>query len=157
MFSKSCEYGIRAVIIICENSKQGLVINVKEICSETNVPEQYLAKILQKLSRKKVISSIKGPKGGFFLDKQQQKLKLIDLVQAIDGDELFVGCGLGLQECSEITPCPLHKYIKTIRHDLKYMLQITTIGKLAKDVKKQLLREMRMSSTEKEILPKGTN
>ena len=136
MFSKSCEYGIRAVIFICEKSKQELKVNVKEISLEADVPEQYLAKVLQQLSKQKIISSTKGPKGGFYINKDQKDLKLIDLVIAIDGDSLFNGCGLGLKNCNEKTPCPMHKYFKSIRNNLKEMLQITTIEELTRDLKK---------------------
>lgn len=136
MFSKSCEYGIRAVILICEKSRRNLILNVKEISAQANVPEQYLAKVLQQLSKQKVISSIKGPKGGFFMDEFQKGLTLIDLIKAIDGDSLFKDCSLGLRECNEKTPCPLHKYFKAIRNELREMLESTTLEQLSKDLKK---------------------
>ncbi len=136
MFSKSCEYGIRAVIFIGEKSRQHITVNVKEISQEAEVPEQYLAKILQQLSKQKIISSVKGPRGGFYINEVQKGLKLIELVRSIDGDSLFNGCGLGLKECSEVTPCPLHKHFKKIRTNLKTMLENTSIEMLSADFKK---------------------
>jgi Rrf2 family transcriptional regulator, iron-sulfur cluster assembly transcription factor len=131
MFSKSCEYAIRSVIIICQHSKEGHKTNVKEISKLAGVPEQYIAKVLQSLSKTKIISSIKGPGGGFFIDATNGKIKLIDVVKTIDGESLFTSCGLGLKECSEKKPCPLHDSFKTIRNDLKKMLEETTIEELS--------------------------
>jgi Rrf2 family protein len=126
MFSKSCEYAIRSVIIICQNSQQGLKTNVKEISERAGVPEPYIAKVMQILSKAKVVQSIKGPGGGFFISPDNKELKLIDVVKAIDGDSLFTSCGIGLKECSEKNPCPLHDSFKGVRNDIKKMLEETS-------------------------------
>jgi len=131
MFSKSCEYAIRSVIIISQNSQQGLKTNVKEISERAGVPEPYIAKVMQILSKVRVVQSIKGPGGGFFLSPDNKELKLIDVVKAIDGDSLFTSCGLGLKECSEKNPCPLHDRFKEVRSDIKKMLEETSIHDLS--------------------------
>jgi Rrf2 family protein len=134
MFSKSCEYAIRSIIIICQNSKNGERTNVKEISAKSDAPEQYIAKLLQTLTKENLIKSAKGPGGGFYMDKDHAKVKLIDVVNAIDGDSVFSGCGLGLKECSEKKPCPLHHHFKGIRNDLKSMLSKTSIFELASEL-----------------------
>jgi Rrf2 family protein len=131
MFSKSCEYAIRSVIIICQNSQQGLKTNVKEISERAGVPEPYIAKVMQILSKARVVQSIKGPGGGFYLSPESKELKLIDVVKAIDGDSLFTSCGLGLKECSEKNPCPLHNKFKGVRNDIKKMLEEIKIHDLS--------------------------
>jgi Rrf2 family iron-sulfur cluster assembly transcriptional regulator len=75
MFSKSCEYAIRSVIIICQNSQQGLKTNVKEISERAGVPEPYIAKVMQILSKARVVQSIKGPGGGFYLSPESKEFK----------------------------------------------------------------------------------
>jgi Rrf2 family transcriptional regulator, iron-sulfur cluster assembly transcription factor len=134
MFSKSCEYAIRSIIIICQNSKNGERTNVKEISAKSDAPEQYIAKLLQILTKENLIKSAKGPGGGFYMDKDHTKVKLIDVVNAIDGDSVFSGCGLGLKECSEKKPCPLHNHFKGIRNDLRSMLSKTSIFELANEL-----------------------
>ncbi|MCF8427965.1 MAG: Rrf2 family transcriptional regulator [Bacteroidia bacterium] len=140
MFSKTCEYAIRSVIIICQHSKEGNKTNVKEISKLAEVPEQYIAKILQTLTKAQIVGSIKGPGGGFFIDPSKEKIKLIEVVKAIDGESLFTACGLGLKECSEKNPCPLHTNFKTIRNNIKKMLADTTIEDLSDKLSESLFK-----------------
>ncbi len=135
MFSKACEYGIRAVIYIANQSLNGNKVSLKDVAKEIASPEAYTSKILQLLSKKEVIKSEKGPSGGFLMDKNSiNQINLSQVVNAIDGEELFSACGLGLKKCNEKTPCPVHDQFKEIREKLKYMLDSTTIISLAIDV-----------------------
>ncbi|MFC4871458.1 RrF2 family transcriptional regulator [Negadavirga shengliensis] len=136
MFSKACEYGIRAVIYIWSQSREGRKLGVKDICKEIDAPEYFTAKILQSLARQGIISSAKGPNGGFYIDKEQEELCLIDLVVAIDGEKIFKGCGLGLKLCSEKNPCPIHNDFKIVRDGLTKLLKEKTIKALADEVSK---------------------
>ncbi|HSH66388.1 MAG TPA: Rrf2 family transcriptional regulator [Bacteroidia bacterium] len=137
MFSKACEYGIRAVIYVAVQSNEGKRVSLKSIAKEINSPEAFTAKILQLLAKNDIISSIKGPNGGFEIDKKEMILITLDqIVLAIDGDSIYKGCGLGLKDCSEIHPCPVHDKFKKIRSDLKKMLENTTVFELSKGLKK---------------------
>jgi Rrf2 family protein len=131
MFSKSCEYAIRAVIFICTKKEENKVVKIQEIAEAVGAPIYYTSKILQQLSRLKIIGSLKGQNGGFYIGKEHNQIKLIDIVTAIDGDKLFNGCGLGLTTCSEKNPCPLHSQFKSIRKDIKDILETTTIHDLS--------------------------
>lgn len=139
MFSKACEYGIRAMIYIASKSRSGERAGIKDICKEIGAPEHFTAKILQNLSRMNIISSVKGPNGGFYLDGSEKDVKLIDVVKAIDGDKLFTGCGLGIKECSETKPCPIHYEFKKVRDSLQLMLENTSINDLTADLEKGLV------------------
>lgn len=134
MFSKACEYGIRAVIYIWSQNNKGKKLGIKDICKEIDAPEFFTAKILQSLAKQGIISSAKGPNGGFYVEKAQENLTLIDMVIAIDGDQLFTGCGLGLKQCSEVSPCPIHNDFKVIRHQLEHMLKNKKIADLALEI-----------------------
>lgn len=70
MFSKTCEYAIRAMIFIAQRSKDGQRVGIREIAKGIDSPEHFIAKILQQLARKGVVASVKGPNGGFFLDEK---------------------------------------------------------------------------------------
>lgn len=132
LFSKACEYGIRAVILISNKSLGDQRISMKDIAKEINSPEAFTAKILQQLVRAGVLSSIKGPNGGFYIERERiDQIKLSEVVAAIDGDSIYVGCGLGLSECSEDFPCPLHYKFKKVRDDLRNMLEVTSLYELA--------------------------
>src|SRR5690242_17773393 len=108
MFSKACEYAIRAMLFIAQKSEHGNKIGIKEISQGIDAHEHFLAKILQDLSRKGIVQSVKGANGDFYLDDSGKKCTIADIVTAVDGDELFTKCGLGLNKCSERKPCPLH-------------------------------------------------
>jgi DNA-binding IscR family transcriptional regulator len=78
---------------------------------------------------------VKGPSGGFEIsDKDLDKIKLISIVEAIDGSQVFNGCGLGLKQCDATKPCPVHDKFKSIRDNLKQMLSTTNIRELATDL-----------------------
>jgi len=127
MFSKTCEYAIRAVIFIAQQTKQGSRIGIKEIAKGIDSPEYFIAKILQDLSRKGYVQSAKGPTGGFFLNDENLNQSLSEIVREMDGDKIFTGCALGLKECSEMHPCPIHNEFKNIRIKLKNMLENSRI------------------------------
>ncbi|MCF8464078.1 MAG: Rrf2 family transcriptional regulator [Flavobacteriales bacterium] len=131
MFSKACEYGIRATLYIAQNSSAGNRVSLKEISEKIDSPEAFTAKILQQLARNQIIISYKGPNGGFQIDESSlETICLNQIVDAIDGDAIYRGCGLGLHECNANEPCPLHDQFMTIRNELKKMLESTTLGQL---------------------------
>lgn len=136
MFSKACEYGIKASIFIALNSYQEKRVSLKAIAREIASPEAFTAKILQDLVRHDIIYSVKGAHGGFEIDKSQiASIKLEEIVRAIDGDKIYNGCGLGLHTCNELHPCPVHDKFKDIRNELKVMLETTNLEELALDIK----------------------
>ena len=112
MFSKACEYAVRAVLYIAVKSKDGSKLSIKEIAKEIDSPEPFTAKILQTLSRERIISSIKGPNGGFYLEPKSKPIPLNIIVYAIDGKNMLQACSLGLKECSDNFPCPIHHDVK---------------------------------------------
>ena len=135
MFSKACEYGIRASVFLVAQSRQNKKTGLKELAKAIDSPEAYTSKILQLLARNNVIISEKGPTGGFSIDKSDiETLKLSTVVMAIDGDDIYKGCGLGFHHCDENQPCPIHHQFKAIRDDLKTMLETTTLLELSKDI-----------------------
>lgn len=134
MFSKTCEYAIRAAIYIAQKTCDGSRVGIKEIAKGIDSPEHFIAKILQDLSRNGIVQSQKGPSGGFYLDKKSLSCSLADVVKVIDGEEIFTGCGLGLKQCSEKKPCPLHHEFKKIREEMYSVLQSSKLGELSKQL-----------------------
>jgi Rrf2 family iron-sulfur cluster assembly transcriptional regulator len=131
MFSKACEYGIKACIYIANQSLINKKCSLKSIASEIDSPEPFTAKILQNLVKNNVLSSIKGPNGGFyFLKETINEIKLKNIVFAIDGTDIYHKCGLGMKECSEKNPCPLHSQFKFIKNGIQEMLDNTSLQQL---------------------------
>lgn len=130
MLSKTCEYAVRAVIYIAQQTKDGNRVGIKDVAKGIDSPEYFIAKILQEMVRKNLLQSTKGPNGGFHLDEKYMKNSLAVIVRHFDGDKIFSGCALGLKRCSETSPCPLHDQFKGIRNNLKQLLESTTIRDL---------------------------
>ncbi|SNC67079.1 transcriptional regulator, BadM/Rrf2 family [Hymenobacter gelipurpurascens] len=133
MFSKACEYGIRAAIYIGQQSKDfGRRVGLKDIAAEIDSPEAFTAKVLQQLVREQLVTSVKGPTGGFELTAEQLRtVTLKQIVLAIDGPDMLQGCALGLRQCSAKQPCPMHYQFLPIRDQLNELLRTHTVGELA--------------------------
>ena len=139
MFSKACEYALRALLFLASVSRDGKKASLRQIAAGIDSPEPFVGKILQDLARKGLLRSAKGPTGGFYLTPEMLDRSLADVVTAIDGDKLFTACGLGLKACSETTPCPIHHEFKRIRADIFRMLQEAKIGTFSAELDSNLL------------------
>lgn len=132
MFSKACEYGVRATIHLAHRSQQGKRSSLNEIATAIDSPVAFTAKILQSLAKHDIILSVKGSVGGYEIEGDQlHQITLYDIVKAIDGENIFIGCALGLKKCDAKKPCPVHEAFKTIRDDLQVMLQSRDLNELA--------------------------
>lgn len=136
MFSKACEYAIRAMIYTMLKSLEGERSSLVDISEEIGSPKAFTAKILQKLVKNDLIDSSKGPHGGFAIKGDMlQKMRLHHVVMAIDGLGIYHNCGMGMKECSEIRPCPLHYRYKLVRVHLIAMMEDITIIDMARSLK----------------------
>lgn len=115
MLSHTCKTAIKAVIYLSSKSEKNDRAGIKEISRRIKASEHTVGKILQLLARKKIINSLKGPSGGFYLNENQQEQAVIHIVEAIEGDAAFRECGLGLSKCSATHPCPIHDEYKVAR------------------------------------------
>lgn len=135
MFSKSCEYAIRAAIYVTKQSIKKRKVSQREVAEKTHSPEAFTAKILHKLVKAKVLNSTKGPNGGLYVeDKNLAAVNLAQIVQAIDGDSLLKDCSLGLNKCNPKEPCVLHEKFDNIRKEIEKTLESTTLATLAHQV-----------------------
>jgi Rrf2 family protein len=115
MLSLTCKTAVKAVIYLASKYESGTKAGIKEIASYIDASEHTVGKLLQVLVKQNVVNSIKGPAGGFYISKQQLKQPIIQIVEAIDGDQVFRECGLGLSRCSATHPCPMHDQYKVAR------------------------------------------
>ncbi|MFY0650516.1 MAG: Rrf2 family transcriptional regulator [Cyclobacteriaceae bacterium] len=135
MFSKTCQYAIQAVLFISIRSEDNRPVGLKEIVESQDVPLHFLSKILQDLVKRGILNSNKGPTGGFSFRTSPKKLKLMDVVEVVDGTDFFKKCGIGLKHCSDSSPCPVHGEYQKIRAGMEELLTSRSIFDLATDVK----------------------
>ena len=131
MFKKETEYALRGMVYIQIQNLKERRPGVAEIAHEIEAPFFYTAKIFQRLAKLGFVRSLKGKGGGFFLDPDKKDLPLKEIIIAIEGDELFIGCGFGLKNCDENNPCPLHHPYGLIRAEINRLVTGETIQSLA--------------------------
>ena len=135
MLSKTAKYGIKAVIFIAHQSLQQKRVGVPEIALGIEAPQHFIGKIVQQLAKFGVLSSIKGPNGGFEMSEKQRKATNIrTIVEILDGPDLYTKCGLGLENCSASKPCPIHEAYAEVRHKIISMHTNASVDEMANDI-----------------------
>lgn len=133
MLSKSCEYGLRAMLYLAADEPDGYV-PIGTISDALDISFPFLTKIFQKLNDAGHLTSQRGPKGGVALTTPADEMTLYEVVVAIDGDDLFEECVLGLPGCGEERPCPLHDRWTDERERVEEIFQSTTLAEMAQRI-----------------------
>ena len=136
IYSRSVEYALRALTHLA-TLPRGAQKMAREIAAEEDAPLFYLAKTLQQLARRGILHSVKGPSGGFSLNRPSRKISLMDVVEALDGRDAFERCAIGLPECDDETPCALHDIYKPVRQTVIRYLTRTTLADLAGELERK--------------------
>jgi len=135
MFSASCHYGLQAMFYIACHSSQDKNVELSEIAAKQNIPKHFLSKILQSLVKQKLLVSMKGPTGGFKLSQPADSIHIVDVVEAIDGLDIFTQCGIEYKECDANDPCPIHDEYHKMREEVYHLFKTRTLETAAEDMK----------------------
>lgn len=128
MFSPTCQYAIRALCYLARHGG-GSPVLARQIAEAEDIPRQFLSKILHQLGQKGLVRSQKGPGGGFLLARPASSLTLGEITTAIDGvQEISKRCILGLELCTDATPCVLHEAWKTFRDQYEVTIGAMTLA-----------------------------
>ncbi len=134
MLSSASKYAIRSVLYMAGKRADNKKFGAAEVAKELELSTHFVAKLLQQLAKAGVISSLKGPTGGYYLSEENLQLKICDVIAVMEGDRVFEGCFLGLPECDGDHPCPLHDVFSDFRKKVLYKFSHQSIGELAKDI-----------------------
>jgi Rrf2 family protein len=138
MFSKTTEYALRATFYIAQYGTEENKLSLSEIARGINSPKSFTAKTLQVLTAgNRIVSSTRGPNGGFYMTEKSRKLPVRAILEAMQEDDVLEKCVLGLKQCSEANPCPMHSRYKAIKLQLKELFESKTIQSLADQLKKK--------------------
>ena len=135
IFSRQCEYALQAMVYLALK-KDGERISIKDLTKRLDIPYHFLGKILQGLTRKGYLTSVKGPHGGFALAMPAEEITLFQIVEAIDGVGFSHNCVMGFPDCSGKNPCAVHETWSGVRESITTMLQVKNIAQMAKEMKK---------------------
>jgi len=135
MFSRECEYALQAVLYLALQPEDDMT-SIKALTKKLGIPYHFLAKILQKLTRKGLLRSLKGPTGGFALALPAGQITLFQIIDAIDGADFMTACILGFSECSGRNPCSVHEQWGAMRNSIHAMLVDKNISQMARETRK---------------------
>jgi len=146
-FSRQCEYALQAVMYIALKPENEMS-SIRELARTLNIPYHFLAKILQDLTRKGLLTSLKGSAGGYMLARPKETITPFHIVEAIDGSSFLNSCLLGFPTCSDEKPCAVHAEWHQLRDKLHNMLKSTNVYDAALSMKKpQYLQNPAKAST----------
>jgi len=134
MLSRASKYAILSTLFLAEHSSVEKKISVKLIAESIDVPSPFLAKLFQQLVRGKIISSSKGPHGGFYLTEENSKKNVCDIIENIDGLNRLNDCFLGLNECDSKNPCPVHFIVEPFKNNILGKFRDKTIMEFAQEI-----------------------
>lgn len=132
MFSKTCEYAFRATVVVAIASRNGERLTLTEIAELTGAPKAFTAKVMQDLARAGIVTSQRGPNGGFDLPPlMARKVNLRMVIKAVGDDAFSKNCAMGLGLCKSDDPCPMHDQFSKVRDELNEILETTDVHSLA--------------------------
>jgi Rrf2 family protein len=152
LLSKSCEYGLRAMLYLARLEDEADAeeadppsptreyVSIRTVSDALDIGFSFLTKVFQQLNDAGLLTSKRGPGGGVALTRRPAQIPLYEIVVAIDGDDLFEECVLGLPGCGEAEPCPLHDSWTEARGRLETMFRNTTLAEVP-DVRLTALAE----------------
>ena len=134
--SQTTGYAIYA--LACLEDFAGHSRLIRDIAACTTIPPAYLAKVINQLSRKGLVTTKRGYRGGIFLSKPATSISLLEIVLAVEGDRWICDCMLGLQGCDALHRCPTHSAWKQIRIQIEAALRNTTLSDVIRCLQESL-------------------
>ena len=103
----------------------------KDLVEKLNISDKYLRRLMTKLSKSGFIKSIQGREGGYIFVQPVEEIFVVDIIDAVDGLDKYLGCILGFDECSDENPCALHSKWVKIRAEILFLFQSTSLAEMA--------------------------
>lgn len=142
VISKSGEYGLRALLYMAAHRGSQEFVSIRQMAEELDISFHFLTKILQILTQKGLLQSYRGPNGGIAFLVPPEDITLANLIRALEGDDFFDKCLLGLPGCGEQRPCPMHHFWTTIKVKLKAEFETTSLADLGLTTRENQFRLM---------------
>ncbi len=130
ILSQTAVYALRAALCLAE-APPARRLRVDDVASRLGVPRNYLSKIMHALARDGVLTSSRGPGGGFALARPPVDVKLSDVVGPFGAASFESGCLLGRPECTDASPCAAHERWKGVVASVRSFMDDTSIADLA--------------------------
>jgi Rrf2 family protein len=130
-FTKRADYGLMAIHYIAVHDDLG-AISAKRIAEEFSIPQELMAKILQRLAKERLIVSQNGPKGGYVLSRRPAEISVGEVIRALEGPISIVSC-LEDDDCPQMERCSLRRPVKKIQVAITQMLDSMSLAELTSE------------------------
>jgi Rrf2 family protein len=140
ILSTRCVYALRAVMYTALATRTRPYASIREMANELGMPFHFLTKVLQDLTRHGILTSSRGAAGGVAFARAPTEISLLDIVEIVEGPELFTRCLLGLKGCGDRKPCPLHRAWAAERKRLKALFSKTRLSDITRGLMEHTLR-----------------
>ena len=128
-FTKRADYGLMEIHYIASNDGLGAV-SAKRIAEEFGIPPELLAKILQRLAKRRLIVSQNGPKGGYVLTRRPADISVGEVVRALEGPISIVSC-LDHSGCPQELRCNLKRPVQKLQTAISHLLDSMSLTELS--------------------------
>lgn len=132
--TNTSEYAIRAIVFMAKNPQNSY--SATELYTKVDAPLKFLAKILQRMARKKILKSQRGVKGGFKIATPLESLTILDIIEAVDGPIALNKCLITGYDCIRENLCPVHPIWEEAQMVLKEVLKKKTIAEIVNELPK---------------------
>jgi Rrf2 family protein len=129
--TREADYAVRCVLFLSKEVDR--TVTAGEISKSVSIPRSFLAKILQRLSKKGLVKSTQGIAGGFQLTKHPGDVNLLDVIEAIQGPVATNLCAVDNRLCGRSSTCVVHPIWVKLRQDTEERLKEETFAKLIQD------------------------
>jgi Rrf2 family transcriptional regulator, iron-sulfur cluster assembly transcription factor len=128
-FSRETYYGMRALAYMAK--RPDAVFEAAQLARRARLPRPFLAKILHSLAQHGVLRSFRGAQRGYTLARPPERITIREVVEALEGSDIFERCVFWSHGCSDRAPCPLHDTWRTVRPVVASLLERMTIADVA--------------------------
>jgi Rrf2 family protein len=129
--SKKVEYGLMALRHMAMKPI-GQMFTAKEIAAQYDIPYELLAKVLQKLAKAGLVSSMQGVHGGYSLMQRPNEVRISRIINIIEDEKpTITGCyAEGGESCSIFNACTIRKPLEKVQHNLNILFENTTLEQI---------------------------
>jgi Rrf2 family protein len=127
--TKKADYGLIAVRHLAEHAELG-ACSAKDLAEIYGLPQEALAKILQRLARSKLLISQQGTNGGYVLSRDPREISALEVIRAIEGPLFITSCNNLEKACSQSSKCTVREPLQKVSRTIEEVLSKLTVWEL---------------------------
>lgn len=134
--TKESEYALQGLAALATHP-QGAVVLASDLAREVGTSAGFMSKILQRLSGANIVQGHRGNPRGYSLAIPAERISVRDVIETVEGGDIFERCIFWSEPCSELNSCPLHEVWKRVRPNVRAQFSALTVRDLARKKRKR--------------------